>query len=287
MRIRSEDFAKAAIENVKNEFGYGRWLVYDEDDYKLVRIGKGDDAYIKVSLVPSKTLEEPDEYNPLLVRGLFLEFAELAEGREVTQDDWLDWTKRWGVLGVDWRERPVSLHRGGDREKFSSFKHEVELANWVLRLYEAATAEDGPDVPRIRELLELDDDDTGSAKEIKGWALSEVARTVQRRLIGECFPRLYGLKDYTFVHSPSGFGSLGGAMWLQMMYLLTATGKKIKRCGGPGCDKIIYFGSSDLPDEPKVRGRAVRATYKSRDYCSTNCRVKRWQRDQKNKSLRG
>ena len=94
----------------------------------------------------------------------------------------------------------------------------------MLRLYEVATAEDGPDVPRIRELLELDDNDTGSAKEIKERALIEVARTVQRRLIGECFPRLYGLKDYSFLHSPSGFGSLGGAMWLQMMYLLTATG---------------------------------------------------------------
>jgi hypothetical protein len=176
----------------------------------------------------------------------------------------------------------VNLHRGGPREKFSIFKTEAELANWVLRLYEAATANDGPDVPRIRELLELDDDDTGSAKEIKGWALSEVARTVQRRLIGESFPRLYALKDHSFVHSPSGFGSLVGAMYLQMMYLLTATGKS-KRCAGPGCDKIIYFDSSDLPDDPEIRGRAVRATYKRKDYCSDNCRVKRWQRDQKNK----
>jgi hypothetical protein len=283
MRILSEDFAKAANESVKDEFGYGSWLVYD--DYKLVPIDKRKDAYIKVPLAPAKIREKPHEYNPLLVKGLFLEFAELAEGGEITQDDWLDWTKRWGVLGVGWREMPMSLHRGGSREKFSIFKSEAELANWVLRLYEAATAEDGPDVRRIKELLELDDDDTGSAKEIKKWALLEVARTVQRRLIGECFARLYGLKDYSFVHSPSGFGSLGGAMWLQMMYLMTATGKS-KRCGSPGCDKIIYFDSSELPDDPAIRGRAVRGTYKSRDYCSTNCRVKRWQRDQKNKSLR-
>ncbi len=120
MRIRSEDFAKAAIESVKDEFGYGRWLVYDEDDYKLVRIDKGEDAYIKVPLVPGKTPEKPEEYNPLLVRGLFLEFAELAEGGEITQDDWLDWTKRWGVLGVGWREGPVNLHRGGIGRGFPS-----------------------------------------------------------------------------------------------------------------------------------------------------------------------
>jgi hypothetical protein len=277
MRIKSEDFAKAASENVKDEFVYGRWFVYD--GYKQFRIDD-DDAYIKVPLVPGKTIEKPYEYNPLLARGLFLEFAELADGREITQEDWLDWTERWGVLGVGWREMPMDLHRGGRREKFSIFKSEAKLANWVLRLSEAATAEDGPDVPRIRELLELDDNETGSAKEIKGWALSEVALRVQRRLIGECFPRLYGLKDYSFVHSPSGFGSLGGAMWLQMMYLMTVTGK-IKRCAGPGCDKVIYFDSSEPPDDPKMRGRAVRGIYKSREYCSTNCRVKRWQHDRK------
>ena len=92
MRIRSKDFAKATNESVKDEFGYGRWLVYD--DYKLFRIDKGADAYVMVPLVPGKTPKKPYEYNPLLVRGLFLEFAELAEGDEVTQEDWLDWTKR-------------------------------------------------------------------------------------------------------------------------------------------------------------------------------------------------
>jgi hypothetical protein len=71
-------------------------------------------------------------------------------------------------------------------------------------------------------------------------------------------------------------------MYLQMMYLLTATGK-INRCGGPGCAKVIYFDSSDLPDDPEIRGRARRGPYKSREYCSTNCRVKRWQREQKNR----
>jgi len=290
MRISSKEFAQAASEIVKDEFGFGRWWVY-EDGYKPIRIDKGDDAYVKVPLVPGKTLKKPFEYNPLRVKGLFLEFAELAEGGKITQDKWLDWTNQYGVLGVGWREGPVNLHRGGHREKFSIFKTEAELAHWVLRVFEAATAEDGPDVPRIRELLELDDDDTGTAKEIKWWALSEVARTVQRRLIGECFPRLYGLKNYSFVHSPSGFGSLVGAMYLQMMYLMTAnaknTGNEIRRCAGPGCDKVIYFDSSDLPEEPELRGRAVRATYKSKEYCSTNCRVKRWQRDHKDKGLRG
>ena len=105
MGIKLEDFVQAANESINDEFGYGRWLVYD--DYEI-RIDK-DGAYIKAPLRAGR----PSEYNPLLVRGLSLEFAELAEGGEITQDDWLDWTKRWGVLGVGWREVPVRLHRGG------------------------------------------------------------------------------------------------------------------------------------------------------------------------------
>ena len=49
-----------------------------------------DDAYTKVPLDLRKPLGRRREYNPLLVRGLFLEFAELAEGGEITQYDWLD-----------------------------------------------------------------------------------------------------------------------------------------------------------------------------------------------------
>jgi hypothetical protein len=70
-------------------------------------------------------------------------------------------------------------------------------------------------------------------------------------------------------------------MWLQKRYLMTAPGK-IKRCAGPGCDKVINFDWSEPPDDPVIRGRAVRGIYKSKEYCSTNCRVKRWQRNQKN-----
>ena len=47
---------------------------------------------IKVPLNPRNPVGKPHEYNPLLVSVLFLEFAELAEGGEITHDDWLDWT---------------------------------------------------------------------------------------------------------------------------------------------------------------------------------------------------
>src|SRR5215217_4512962 len=96
MGVKLEDFVQAANESIKDEVGYGLWLRYD--DYEI-QIDK-DDAHIKAPLSAGR----PRECNPLLVRGLFLEFAELAEGGEITQDDWLDWTRQWGVLGVGWRE---------------------------------------------------------------------------------------------------------------------------------------------------------------------------------------
>ena len=43
MGIKLEDFVQAANESINDEFGYGRWLVYD--DYEI-RIDK-DGAYIK------------------------------------------------------------------------------------------------------------------------------------------------------------------------------------------------------------------------------------------------
>jgi hypothetical protein len=175
---------------------------------------------------------------------------------------------------------PVDLHRGGYRESLSIFKEEAEMANWVLRLYEAATAEDGPDVQVIKNLLGPDERPTGTPEQFKEWALDEVARVVQKKLIGECFPRLDRRSDLSFVQSCSGFGSLVGAIYLQMVWIMTAT-EKVRRCAGPGCHRIVYFDPSELLDDSRQKEGAVRGRYKSKKYCSDNCRVKRWQHDQR------
>jgi hypothetical protein len=288
-----KDFSQAADETVKDELRYGLWRVYDH--YEIYELPRENDAYVKVPLVPGRIYKIEQEYNPLNTKGLFFEFARLIEKGDVTQETWLDWTQRYGVLGVDWM-KGWELCRGGPKEKFSVFKGEAEIANWVLRLYEEATAEE-PDIPAIRELLEARAQfersgmevhvlTAGTPEEIQGWALSEVARVVQKRLASECFPRLYRRPDFSFVQSPSGFGSLVGAMYLQMMWLMTATGTK-KRCDGPGCDKIIYFDADYLPGDQEQRESGVRGIYRSRKFCSTNCRVKRWQHDKKKAQRHG
>lgn len=276
MGKNSNDYVRIARESVKDELGCGTWAVYDH--YELYKLGLND-AYVRAPLVLGE-LPEKRDYDPLVSRGLFLEFAALAEAGRVTQEAWLGWTKRYGVLGTGWREEPLDLHRGGYREKLSIFKEEAEIANRVLRVYEAATAEDGPDVPVIRGLLGPEERTTGTLEEVKEWALGEVTRVAQKRLIGECYPKLHRHSDLSFVCSCSGFGSLVGAMYLQMMWIMTAP-EKVRRCAGPGCQKIVYFDPCELPDDSRQREGAVRGRYKSKKYCSDNCRVKRWQHYQR------
>jgi hypothetical protein len=263
-------------ESAKDGSGHGTRAVYEH--YELYKLGLND-AYVRAPLILGK-LPEKREYDPLVSRGLLLEFAALAEEGRVTQGAWLGWTKRYGVLGTGWREEPVDLHRGGYRESLSTFKEEAEMANWVFRRYEAATAEDGPDVQVIRDLLGPDERPTGTPEQFKEWALNEVARVVQNKLIGECYPELHRRSDLSFVRSCSGFGSLVGAIYLQLMWIMTAT-EKVRRCAAPGCHRIVYFDPSELLDDSQQSEGAVRGGYKSKKYCSDNCRVKRWQHDQR------
>ncbi len=66
-----------------------------------------------------------------------------------------------------------------------------------------------------------------------------------------------------------------GAMYLQMMQLITTTGK-IRRCKRPACPRIIAFEPSEPYAGPGF-DKNVRGKYKTRidkEFCSTNCRVK-------------
>src|SRR5215211_3393671 len=95
-------------------------------------------------------------YSPLALPGLFLEFAGLADAGEITLDVMMDWVQRYGVLGLEGREargldpQGFAHLRGGPMDNLSSFDFEARRANAVLRLYEAATYPEGPNVERIR-----------------------------------------------------------------------------------------------------------------------------------------
>jgi hypothetical protein len=82
---------------------------------------------------------------------------------------------------------------------------------------------------------------------LKKAALDDVAETVHLRVTGECYPRLYRQRDGTFRRG-WGFKSLLGAMWLQMMWLMSASGEDIHRC--PSCRKTVRFEPS--PEQPEI-----------------------------------
>ncbi len=88
---------------------------------------------------------------------------------------------------------------------------------------------------------------------LKELALDWVAQTVQGVVSDDCYPELYQEGD-TF-RSGYGFKSLLGAMYLQMMWLISATGE-FRRCQRPGCNKIFTSGRID------------------KKFCGDNCRVK-------------
>jgi hypothetical protein len=79
---------------------------------------------------------------------------------------------------------------------------------------------------------------------------------VRRVVADDCYPELYQEED-TF-RSGYGFKSLLGAMYLQMMWLMTAT-SEFRRCQRPGCNKIFTSGRKD------------------KRFCTVNCRVQNHQ----------
>src|SRR3954452_25285424 len=97
MIYKPEHFVVAANKAVKNEFRVGGWKFYEH--YKLVETEN--DVYVVAQEESPSSI-----YQPLAaVPGLFLEFAGLVDEGEITQDVWLDWIRRYGVLGFEWRKR--------------------------------------------------------------------------------------------------------------------------------------------------------------------------------------
>jgi hypothetical protein len=231
-----------------------------------------------------------DWYSPLSYPDMFLEFAGLSDGGEITLGVMLEWVEQYGVLGFEGRERrDIDPHSrdlmGGPYDSLVGFDHEARMANAVLRLYEAATDSNGVDVEGIkrykawlstkavmREYGHRMDTSAG----LRGAALSWIADTVRWKVAEDCYPELYQEADA--FRSGYGFKSLIGAMYLQMMWLMTATGE-IRRCHGPGCNKVIAVERPEPPENPGLRknARGRYRTRKDKRFCSDNCRVKHHQ----------
>jgi hypothetical protein len=248
---------------------------YRQYEDSLVKKYKGNIEFASYSAAYSFGIEQhnkEERYRPLDYPDIFLRFARLVEESSITQEAVLDWVKQYGVLGVDKASGGMGFgnHRGGPSETVSKFEDCAREANTVLRLYEAASAPEGPDVEYLRACIV----EPGSSPEM----LSELARdyvrqTVHLRVAGECYPHLYRQRDGSFKQG-WGFKSLLGAMWLQMMWLVTTAEEDIRCC--LWCRRPIDFKRPEQPKEDPGLTKNARGKYRTREdkrFCGGRCRA--------------
>ena len=114
---------------------------------------------------------------------------------------------------------------------------------------------------------------SATPEELRDALLRWATNTVNELVTRECYPLLYGQRDE--YRQGWGFRSLLGAMYLQMIQLITTAGE-VRRCKGPDCWRIIAFEPGEPYTGPGL-DKNVRGKYKTRidkEFCSTNCRVK-------------
>jgi hypothetical protein len=282
MRLNLNDFRSAADESVKPAFRTGRWRVWE--CYDVYDVDQVNDPYVY-----ARENVNDKEYLPLQVPGLFLEFARLADEREVTQDVWLDWVERYGVLGLNWRDPADKMviglfgpvcQEGGPYERYERFVQEAKEANWVLRLFEALASPEGSNnTELIKERFEIIGFRTSASAhkmtpdDAKRWALRTIWDTVQYK-VQDSFPMLMPAEE-RFVQG-WGFHTLLAAMYLQMMWLLTTTGDEIHWCKRPECTRLITFEQPEQPVDPGMRKNDRSKGYRTRrdkEFCSDRCRA--------------
>lgn len=301
-----ERFEYAGSKSVSEAFAGPTWAIYEH--YEIERQTDGVFICAPRHLPPSGPqrigVRPPDDvgkryYSPLRAYpDLFLRFAAISRKSPLTHGEMLevvlDWASNYGVLGLDGidylKAEGYQERRTGRRESVSAFSYEVRSAARVLELYEAATVQEEPDERLTRVLEGWHFSTEGlSLNEQREKALRFVSDRVGAYVSSECYPILYRTVDKEanktlgFAHS-FGFYSLLGAMYLQMMWLLTE-GSNVRRCGRPGCPRIIEFQPPQLPEDWTKKGaRGKYRTRKDTKYCSQTC--KQWVYDQTKKKAR-
>lgn len=231
-------------------------------------------------------------YAPLRTPELVVELADMAD-REITPHAVLEWAQIYGILGLpeedvlEVQDGPMSWRVAGEsrRENVARFAEAAGEIGACLRMYEAATADEGPDLEELSPAMEALPEVVvrpypGRVGEERIWLLRTVAEMIQMRLEEHCFLQLTngavsGIPLGRFSFGPA-FKNLLGAAWIQMAWLLSSD--DVKRCRLPDCARVIWFE----PGEPAAGvERNLRGKYKTRSdkrYCSVNCRVKYNQR---------
>jgi len=145
------------------------------------------------------------------------------------------------VLGI----RDLPSGRNDIEEAHSDFVREVRLARRTLRLFEAATYPDGPDVESILRLrFGTNGRRAGIGPEaLEGVARREVSDVIKRKLHEECYrdflvrDRSWRKKRLSPLVEKWAFRSLLGALWLQFNWLTNFD--RLRYCKAPDCHEHI------------------------------------------------
>ena len=265
------------VEAQPDNFEWSQWVFYPDYD---IRRDEGC-WYICASGPEKWGRKKPRIYKSLSRSGdsLFLDFArwpgEFGMDRNPLESDKnadaaYAWACTFGVLGVhpsdvtawddtlevigEFLDRPgpgglrgmgsLNDARGGPGETVEKFALEAWNANRTLRLYEAATKPDDPDVDTIVGFMPDRRDgfsqelDLPTTREIHSktpeaacnWALSFVEKRVMAEIRGRCWPIPVRRDDNSHVQGWA-FDSLLGAMWLQMLWLMLGEPRRCWWCG--------------------------------------------------------
>lgn len=264
MAIARNNFLEAAGKAVTGELRRGWWLAWPEYE------PRERDGVRYIEAVGPDRIDEDDLYRPLVdFGGLFLEFARLADDERLSREPEavvLGWAHARGTLGlttVKHHGRLGTSTRGGVEDSVVAFANEARAANSVLRLYQAATDPNGVDVEAIRNSFPRKYQNlfAGTPHEARTNALHRIADTVANRVAGACYPTAYEQPDRTWKQGYD-FTNLLGAMWLQMLWLLTAD--DVRYCEYPKCNKVLDY-------EQPVEGKKRRSDWR---FCDNGkCRV--------------
>ena len=307
MRQTKNELLYAARKAAKEEQLESRWPVY-RDFEKVEEEGR---LYINAPLRPPERPEgQPDlnlhrTYSPLRdVPDLILRFVSLMPRKPIPKEGMLErmleWAKTYGVLGSHARtiglitDNPRTLDYSAQPDRIQSlsdFRCALQEAALCVGLYQAATANAGlGDADELAYVLNVQDRTyllNGQKRRDKplaqqrDWALARAQIIVHAHITNECYPMLSrrlqrtanNIYETAGFFQSWGFRSLLGAMYLQMMWLMTAA-SNVKRCEGPGCINIITF---DPPESPTSMEKGARGKYRTRidkKFCSRNCKEK-------------
>jgi hypothetical protein len=271
--------------------------VYDE--YVIVDEGR-EGAYYTAR----GDLDACKYYDPLVdTPYLFLEFARLAERRDRNEAVGA-WISHYGLLGLHHVERDLRMHTiepffppldyssaGGPGESVARFDEEVERANYVLTLYEAALSND---VEKLEQTWRIQGNSENAlegrryfrlmSEMIGATYLDALVHVATRQVLWVawevipefCYPSLTprspsGETKLEEALAPEGLmasvrpRNLLGAMYTQFYWLL-ASGGDLSRC--KHCGRIISHSAPALLKE----GLRARKPRKDKEFCDSRCR---------------